>query len=58
MAELKLHVGVIGAGLGGLAAAIGIAHAGHRVTILEQAAVLAEASPHPWKANKFTDIVS
>ncbi len=47
MAELKLHVGVIGAGLGGLAAAIGIAHAGHQVTILEQATVLAEACLHP-----------
>jgi salicylate hydroxylase len=42
MAELKLHVAVIGAGLGGLAAAIGIARAGHEVTILEQAPMLGE----------------
>ena len=42
MDDFKLHVGVIGAGLGGLAAAIGIARAGHKVTILEQAAVLGE----------------
>lgn len=44
MAELELQVGVIGAGLGGLAAAIGIARAGHRVTILEQASALGEVS--------------
>ena len=42
MADSKLHVGVIGAGLGGLAAAIGIARAGHIVTILEQASKLGE----------------
>lgn len=47
----QLHVGIVGAGLGGLAAAIGIARAGHRVTILEQAAVLGEvmASLMTWK---------
>ena len=44
MAEQKLHVGIVGAGLGGLAAAIGIARSGHRVTVLEQAAVLGEVS--------------
>ena len=42
MAELELHIAVIGAGLGGLAAAIGIARAGHKVTIIEQASVLGE----------------
>ena len=42
MGESKLHVAIVGAGLGGLAAAIGIARAGHNVTILEQAAVLGE----------------
>lgn len=33
---------IVGAGLGGLAAAIGISKAGHRVTILEQAEQLGE----------------
>jgi salicylate hydroxylase len=36
------HVAIIGAGLGGLAAAIGIRRAGHQVTILEQAQGLGE----------------
>lgn len=39
-----LHVGIIGAGLGGLAAAIGIRRAGHQVTIFEQAKELGEVS--------------
>lgn len=43
----KIHVGIVGAGLGGLAAAIGIARAGHKVTVLEQAALLGEVSLTP-----------
>jgi len=41
----RLEIGIVGAGLGGLAAAIGIARAGHRVTIFEQAPQLGEVSP-------------
>lgn len=47
MAEIKLQVAVIGAGLGGLAAAVGIARAGHKVSILEQAQLLGEVSVVP-----------
>ena len=42
MVELTLEVAIIGAGLGGLAAAIGITRAGHKVTIFEQAPLLGE----------------
>lgn len=44
MAKKQVHVAVVGAGLGGLAAAIGISRAGHRLTILEQAPMLSEVS--------------
>lgn len=47
MSKPQLHVAVVGAGLGGLAAAIAIARGGHRVTILEQATKLGEVSTHP-----------
>ena len=46
MADFGLQIAIIGAGLGGLAAAIGIARAGHKVTILEQAQLLGEVSSH------------
>ena len=42
MSKPQLHVAIVGAGLGGLAAAIGISKAGHKVTILEQASALGE----------------
>ena len=42
----QFHIAIVGAGLGGLAAAIGIAQAGHRATILEQAEKLGEVCPH------------
>ncbi|KAI9751368.1 MAG: hypothetical protein M4579_006109 [Chaenotheca gracillima] len=38
----QIHVAIVGAGLGGLAAATAISRAGHRVTILEQAEQLGE----------------
>jgi len=44
MSSPKYHVAIVGAGLGGLAAAIGIVQAGHKVTILEQAPMLGEVS--------------
>jgi salicylate hydroxylase len=45
MAKVKLTVVIVGAGLGGLAAAIGIARAGHQVIVIEQAAILSEVRP-------------
>ncbi|KAI1907207.1 hypothetical protein LOZ61_006277 [Ophidiomyces ophidiicola] len=42
MPRPQFHVAIVGAGLGGLAAAIGIARAGHRVSLLEQAPELGE----------------
>jgi len=41
-AALGLNIIVVGAGLGGLAATYTLAHAGHRVTLLESAAVIGE----------------
>jgi 2-polyprenyl-6-methoxyphenol hydroxylase-like FAD-dependent oxidoreductase len=45
MSKASFHVAIVGAGLGGLAAAIGIARAGHRVTVIEQAPALGEVGP-------------
>ena len=42
MSKVRMHIAIVGAGLGGLAAAIGISRAGYQVTILEQASVLGE----------------
>jgi len=42
MSSPQIHIAIVGAGLGGLSAAISVAAAGHRATILEQAAQLGE----------------
>jgi salicylate hydroxylase len=42
MSKPVYHVAIVGAGLGGLAAAIAISRAGHRVTVIEQAQQLGE----------------
>lgn len=44
MSKPVYHVAIVGAGLGGLAAAIAISQAGHRVTVIEQAHQLGEVS--------------
>jgi cation diffusion facilitator CzcD-associated flavoprotein CzcO len=46
MADTKtqFHIAIVGAGVGGLAAAISIAQGGHKATIFEQATELGEVS--------------
>jgi salicylate hydroxylase len=43
--KTKFRVLIAGAGLGGLAAAIGIAKAGHEVEVIEQSSSLKEVIP-------------
>lgn len=45
-AVIPLRIIVVGAGLGGLSAAIALARRGHSVTILEQASKLGEVKYH------------
>ena len=53
----QLHVAIVGAGLGGLAAAISISLAGHRATILEQASELGEVMPLPFVSLQTTNLL-
>lgn len=43
----KLHVLIVGGGIGGLASAIAIAAAGHRATVLEAQEEFSEATSPP-----------
>ena len=43
-----MDIVIIGAGLGGLAAAAALLQRGHRVRVFEQAAQLGEVAPLPW----------
>ena len=47
MAGNDIHVGLVGAGIGGLAAAIALRHACAKVTVLEATAVLGEVCACP-----------
>ena len=42
MAEQEIHIGIVGAGIGGVMAAIAMARTGARVTVLEAAEQLGE----------------
>jgi salicylate hydroxylase len=48
---VRLHVVIVGAGLGGLATAIALARGGHKVEILEQAPALGEVELPPPSTN-------
>ncbi len=57
MTNPSFSVAIIGAGLGGLAAGIAITRAGHKVTIIERSAALAEVSREKLQSESTTNAV-
>ena len=55
MAGNDIHVGLVGAGIGGLAATIALRHAGAKVTVLEATAVLGEVCAFSILSQNWTD---
>lgn len=49
LSRLRLKIIIVGAGLGGLAAAISLARRGHNVTVFEQAPALGEVCGRPFQ---------